>query len=111
MGNGRLAGPLLPHYVPFTSTLCSGPLCGWRRSESDLWVFCHPARPVYSSMPPDNTKEAAKVFTSLDATMASSAAWPPAAAGHSCSASLLCDMHRTQLYPLLSASHSMIVKE
>lgn len=99
MGNGCLAGPLIPHYVNFTFTLRSGPVCGWRRGESDLWVLCYPARPVYSTMPADNTKEAAQVFTSLDATMASSAAWPPAAAWHPCSTPLLCNMHRSQLYP------------
>lgn len=101
LGNSRLVGPLHldNDFVAFCLHSC--PVCGRRQGESDQWLLGCPACSGYSSVSTDQPKEADEVYTSLVHPMASPAGWPSAAARDACPTSLLCNMHRTQLYPSL----------
>lgn len=95
MGNGRLPCPLRPDDDHLTSSIHSGPLHRWWGGEPDLWLLCHPAGLVYSVVSPGDTEEAAGVFACLVSPLDYSADWSAAAAGDTCPASLLRNMHRT----------------
>ena len=95
MGDGRPPHPLHPDNDHITSSLHPGPLRRWRGGQSDLWLLCHPAGSVYSTVPAGDAAEGAEVFASLVSPLDSPADWSAAAAGDTCPASFLRNMHRT----------------
>lgn len=94
----------LPFHIDDGSVTCSlypPVVCCGGRGQSDLWLLGCPAGSVYSTMSPGDTEEAAEVFASLVPSVAPSAGRFAAAALFARLTSLLCYMHRTQLYPYL----------
>lgn len=99
LGDSGLPLPRHPHNDHITTSLHPGPLCWWGWGKSHLWLHGHPANPVYSSVPSADTEEAVEVFASLASALDFSVGWFAPASRDTCSASFLCNLHWTQLYP------------
>lgn len=101
MGDPRVSLPLGSDPHPVALSLHPAALCGQRRGDQDLRPLGRPADPVHGPVSPFAPEEAAEMFPSLVPSLDAPAGGDAAAARDPRAASLLLNMHWSQLYPFL----------
>lgn len=89
------------HSCPIAHHLQFRTLCGWGWSDQSVWLFCHSADTVHSTQSPGDDSESHEVSASVVPPLGLSADWSAAPSWNPRPASLLFNMHWSQLYPFL----------